>query len=58
MFVEDRSRRRKTGLRTHHALLRTTWQRVLSRCIPAESVPFIKERLQSNRTLALNAIAS
>ena len=58
MFGEDRSRSRKTGLLTNLALLRNTLLRVLSRSFPGESVPVVMERLQSNRTLALNAIAS
>ncbi len=58
LFGEDRSRSRNTNLLTNLALLRNALLRVLSRCFQGESVPVIRERIQSNPSLALNAIRS
>ncbi|MFM8419175.1 MAG: ISAs1 family transposase [Verrucomicrobiota bacterium] len=56
MFGEDRSRSRKTRLLTNLALIRNALLRVLPRAFPGDSVPVIRERLQSNPTLAFSAL--
>jgi predicted transposase YbfD/YdcC len=57
LFGEDRSRSRKTPLLTNLALIRNALLRVLPRAFPGDSVPVIRERLQSNPTLAFSALA-
>lgn len=56
LFGEDRSRSRNTRLLTNLALLRNALLRLLPRSFPGESVPVIRERLQSNPALALDAL--
>ncbi len=58
LFGEDRSRSRNTPLLTNLALLRNALLQLLPRSFPGESVPVIRERLQSNPALALNALLS
>lgn len=58
LFGEDRSRSRNTRLLTNLALLRNALLRLLPRSFPGESVPVIRERLQSNPALALDALNS
>lgn len=58
LFGEDRSRSRNTALLTNLALMRNALLRVLPRAFPGDSVPVIRERLQSNPTLALNALGA
>ncbi len=58
LFGEDRSRSRNTRLLTNLALLRNALLRLLPRCFPGDSVPVIRERLQSNPALAFNALNS
>ena len=58
LFGEDRSRSRNTALLTNLALVRNALLRVLPRAFPDESVPVIRERLQSNPALALNSLGS
>ena len=55
LFGEDRSRSRNTCLLTNLALLRNALLRLLPRSFPGESVPVIRERLQSKPALALDA---
>jgi predicted transposase YbfD/YdcC len=56
LFGEDRSRSRNTRLLTNLALLRNALLRLLPRFFPGESVPVIRERLQSHPALALDAL--
>ena len=56
LFGEDRSRSRNTRLLTNLALLRNALLRLLPQSFPGESVPVIRERLQSNPALALVAL--
>lgn len=56
LFGEDRSRSRNTRLLTNLALLRNALLRLLPTSFPRDSVPVIRERLQSNPSLALNAL--
>jgi predicted transposase YbfD/YdcC len=58
LFGEDRSRSRNTRLLTNLALLRNALLRLLPRCFPGESVPVIRERLQSKPALAFDALNS
>jgi predicted transposase YbfD/YdcC len=58
LFGEDRSRSRNTPLLTNLALLRNALLRLLPRSFLGESVPVIRERLQSNPALALIALDS
>lgn len=58
LFGEDRSRSRNTRLLTNLALLRNTLLRLLPRCFPGQSVPVIRERLQSKPALAFDALNS
>ena len=58
LFGEDRSRSRNTRLLTNLALLRNALLRLLPQSFPGESVPAIRERIQSNPNLALNALLS
>lgn len=58
LFGEDRSRSRNPALLANLALIRNTLLRVLPRAFPGDSVPVIRERLQSNPTLALDALGA
>jgi predicted transposase YbfD/YdcC len=56
LMGEDRSRSRNTRLLTNLALLRNALLRLLPHSFPGESVPVIRERLQSNPALALDTL--
>lgn len=56
LFGEDRSRSRNPRLLANLALIRTTLLRLLSKRFPGQSIPVIRERLQANPNLALNAL--
>jgi len=53
---EDRSRSRNRSLLTHLALISNGLQRVLKRCLPGESLPDIRERIQLKPSLAFRAL--
>lgn len=58
LFGEDRSRSRKPGLLANLALIRGALLRQLPRRFPGESIPVIRERLQSNPNLAITALVA
>ena len=58
LFGEDRSRSRNVSLLANLALIRTALLRLSAKKFPGQSIPQIRERLQSNPSLALAALAA
>lgn len=56
LLGEDRSRSRNPRLLANLSLIRGGLLRLLQRCFPGESIPVIRERLQSNPNLAISAL--
>lgn len=58
LFGEDQSRSRNANLLANLALMRTALLKVVSSKFPGQSIPEIKELLQSNPNLAIVALAA
>lgn len=58
LFGEDRSRSRNTGLLANLALIRTALLRLSSNKFPGQSIPEIKEHLQSHPSHVIAALAA
>lgn len=58
LFGEDRSRSRNANLLANLALIRTVLLRLASNKFPGQSIPQIKEQLQSNPSRVIAALAA